>query len=169
MNRAAWTKFFRHHKVEAAPTPQRRSPLPQIIAPTSITSCGVPVTFIARLDLPPSTLSPNVTLAHWAQKRASARKYRKASWFAFMLARPHGWTPGPVVIDVVYEWGNDSVGYRPHDEDNARASLKAALDGMRDAGIVPDDSVQFVRWGAFELRSFWGGVRGGVTITVRRA
>ena len=37
--------------------------------------------------------------------------------------------------------------YRPQDLDNCRGSLKSAIDGLKDAHIIPDDTAEFVTWG----------------------
>jgi hypothetical protein len=37
--------------------------------------------------------------------------------------------------------------YRPRDIANGIAALKAAIDGIVDAGVIPDDSAKIVQWG----------------------
>lgn len=41
--------------------------------------------------------------------------------------------------------------YRPKDEDNALASCKAALDGIRDAGVIKGDSKKYLKIGEVRL------------------
>jgi hypothetical protein len=105
-------------------------------------------------------------------KSRATKTYRKACWMAFLVAKPRTWKACAVVIDVEYRCTRGCGGYAPMDEDNARASLKSAIDGMRDARVAPNDSKKWVTWGRFVLLTSLEALAGrmpGVTITVRAA
>lgn len=72
--------------------------------------------------------------------------------------------PAPVIVSAIYRSGTGA--YRPRDIQNAIGSLKAHIDGMVDAGIVPNDSFNWVSWGAVEIVRCITGERPGVRITV---
>lgn len=127
--------------------------------------------FRVELPLPPKILSPNVR-AHWAVKSSATKRERAAAAWVFKFRKPKGWTPVPIEIDVEYRCPKDAGGYIAQDEQNAKAALKATIDGMVDAGIIPTDSHKWLSWGAFSLvttkRDPAFKARGeGVTITVR--
>lgn len=89
----------------------------------------------------------------------------------FLNAKPGWWAPVPVVLMVAYRMrpgGGKRLGYRPHDVQNAIAALKASIDGMVDAGIVPNDSARWVSWGEVQIQSVVPGDRlgEGVFVTV---
>jgi len=87
----------------------------------------------------PRVLGPNVRGSHWAQESRAARAYREQ---AFLVARSRvgcnrkdlPW-PGAYVRATFYFRVR-----RKRDGDNLNASLKHALDGLADAGIVADDN-----------------------------
>ena len=113
-----------------------------------------------------------MTGPHWSTKRGAARRYRQACGVQLLRAKPRGWAPGPIVIDVEYRCPRDSVGYVAFDAQNAIAAMKQSLDAFADAGIVKSDHHENVRWGQFTLITQAAGMRGkkpGVTIFVRRA
>jgi hypothetical protein len=127
--------------------------------------------FVAELDLPPQMLSPNVTPGHWAMKRAATRKYRRDCGVIFLRSKPRGWTACAVVIDVTFVCPPGSPGYMPKDVQNAIASLKANIDALTDARVIPDDVAKYLQWGRFDLINTAARAEGrhiGVTITVRR-
>lgn len=92
------------------------------------------------LRLPPRELSPNYTVGSRGGrmgKSAKTKDYREASHWAAVCAA----TDGP------YRWPAASVqarfffrDRRRRDRDNLLASLKAAFDGLADAGVVQDDA-----------------------------
>lgn len=87
-----------------------------------------------------------------------------------------GWVKAPrVTVHAVYctcrEYAKRDGTYHPKDEDNARASLKAAIDALKDAGIVDNDSHAKVRWGEFTMITalrpmLKAGLKNGLTLTV---
>ena len=99
---------------------------------------------IVTLSLPHKALSPNST-AHWKTKAAKRKAYRLESGWAGKIAyhatcsRLWAEDPRPMErakVTPFFYWPDK----RKRDEDNASASLKAAFDGLQDAGIIQDDS-----------------------------
>lgn len=91
------------------------------------------------LPLPPRELSPNARVHYMAKARA-VKKYRR--WAAteaqvamgtFSLKHAYFWTAATVRV----RWFTRTR--RRPDADNALASLKAAFDGMADAGLFAND------------------------------
>lgn len=102
----------------------------------------------AVMGIPPRELSPNARV-HWAAKARATKRYRYESFVEWKKAIMHagGWTPIPVELRVEYTHFRRADGYLPMDEENAIAAIKAAIDGMVDAGIVPTDSAKWLRVG----------------------
>jgi crossover junction endodeoxyribonuclease RusA len=87
------------------------------------------------LPLPPRELNPNAR-CHWAKKAKAVKEYRRRAW---ALARKAMRTPPrwkEAEARAVFYWPDR----RRRDRDNAQASLKAAWDGITDAGMLEDDS-----------------------------
>jgi crossover junction endodeoxyribonuclease RusA len=122
------------------------------------------VTFTVILTLPPSACSQN-SRCHWSERARATSAYRKEAWAMFLQAKPRDWTRRPVKLQVHMRYGRGSRGYKPQDVQNAIGALKAAIDGMVDAGIVPDDSAQWVSWGEVSIKEEKGCV-GFVAIDV---
>lgn len=122
------------------------------------------MTFTVTLPLPPRTVSPNVR-SHWGAKSRAVKAARKAGWYWFRRFVPRDWTQKPVRLDIVYHCPVGSDGYRPRDVQNAIGALKPMIDGMVDAGIVPDDSDKWVTWGEFTITRHRGQAP-GVTVQV---
>jgi crossover junction endodeoxyribonuclease RusA len=122
--------------------------------------------FVAVLPLPPRDVSPNARV-HWAVRHKATKAARKSAWYWFLRALPKGWKYTPVCLDIAYHCPVSSVGYRPRDVQNAIAALKPSIDGMVDAGVVPDDSAKWVQFGRIALTNKRNGEKPGVTITVR--
>ncbi len=118
--------------------------------------------FRVTIPMPPRSLNPNGR-SHWAKKGAAARKLREA---AFLVAcevtayRP-GWTW--CEAQAVFVFPN----HRRRDQDNFAASLKAAWDGLRDAGVFVDDKYLTPLPPKFVVEKRPGWPRGCVEITVR--
>jgi len=88
------------------------------------------------LPLPDPVLSPNARV-HWAKKAKAAKSYREvAQWAAFkkMHPAPAKWEKSSYKARFYFPTA------RRRDADNAIASLKSALDGVADAGLVVNDS-----------------------------
>jgi crossover junction endodeoxyribonuclease RusA len=91
-----------------------------------------------RLPLPPPCLSPNAR-AHYRPKAAATRSMRGLACRATRAAMEAGevrggWTGA--TVRIVYRLPTR----RRRDRDNLLCSLKAAFDGVADAGLVVDDS-----------------------------
>lgn len=86
------------------------------------------------LDLPPKSLSPNARV-HWRTKARAVKKYRFA---AEMAAREHGVTRYASAHVATTFYVKDRRGLK-QDADNLIASIKSALDGIADAGVVEND------------------------------
>lgn len=107
---------------------------------------------MCRLPLPPLSVSPNVAShRHWRQRADGTAEYRMLAKGCFNRDKPSGWSATRVVVSMDYYCTKTSRGYRPRDTMNAIAAMKAAIDGMADAGIVPNDSKRFVSWGGLRL------------------
>ena len=96
------------------------------------------MTLTITLPLPAAGLSPNSRL-HWAAKSRLVRDYRGAAAIvtrdAMNRAKIKGGWERATVRPVFYKRVN-----RRADADNALSSLKAAIDGLADAGLIRDDS-----------------------------
>ena len=129
--------------------------------------------FTAEIPLPPDGLSPNARL-HWAQKAKATRLYREACAWIFREALPKPWDKRLAVkVDVQYRACRGCNGYHPRDEDNARASLKAAFDALKDAGAVASDAKRRLTLGEFSLLTTarelkQSDLKPGITLTVRQ-
>ena len=88
------------------------------------------------LPLPERALSPN-TRVHWSRKAKAVKRYRRLAWATAAEASgpgmPEMWAKASVAIAAYYPTR------RHPDPDNLIASLKAAFDGLADAGIVSND------------------------------
>lgn len=90
-----------------------------------------------RLDLPPKELTPNCR-CHFMAKANKTKKYRSAAMETAMVAASEAGMSDPMDRASVKAtfYCRDS---RARDADNALASLKAAFDGLADAGVVTND------------------------------
>lgn len=123
------------------------------------------MTFTAYLPLPSPTLSPNAK-PHWAYKARAIKAARKEAWYWFNRVKPSDWKPIPIQIEVHYHCPKKTYGYKPRDSMNAIAAMKPMIDGMVDAGIIPDDSANWLSWGKFKLTRRANGIKAGVYIKV---
>lgn len=77
----------------------------------------------------------------------------------------------PVEIDIEYRYTRASAGfYMPKDIGNAAGSLKSAVDGLADAGVIPCDTARWLQWGRFNLftKPMTDNIGPGVYVTVRQ-
>lgn len=97
---------------------------------------------VIELDLPFPLrgLSPNSRL-HWRAKAAVTARYREmCGWAAREAMQQHGLKGAlhsPVVAEVTFALPTR----HRRDEDNLKASMKAAWDGLVDAGLLVDDDI----------------------------
>lgn len=101
------------------------------------------------LPLPPRELSPNGR-KHWIAKAGGVKAYRdNVAVIALSAVREWHWkAPERATLILTFclkdrpapLGGLDRAAhYHPRDQDNALASFKAGLDGLRDAGVVRGD------------------------------
>ena len=94
-----------------------------------------PHTFSMSIPIPHRDLSPNVR-AHWRAKARAARRLREevctATLVATNFSRPQ-WKAATVLVRAYF------ATKRARDKDNVLSSLKAAFDGLKDAGLILDD------------------------------
>ena len=91
------------------------------------------------LPLPPRELSPNARVHHMVKAKA-VRRYRRAAWAcaleaqAPLFGRRPRWAAAKASATFYFpdRWQRDA--------DNLLASLKAAFDGLADAGLIADDA-----------------------------
>ena len=106
------------------------------------------------LPLPPRGCSPNLdSHRHWRLRSRGRGEYRMAAKLHLMQGA-RGVKAGKVRISCAFWCGKvlprDDF-YRPKDEANGIASLKAMVDGFVDAGLVPDDDAKHVTWGSCQI------------------
>jgi crossover junction endodeoxyribonuclease RusA len=122
--------------------------------------------FVVSLPCPERALSPNAHI-HWRDKAAATKVARKQSWYWFQRHKPRKWKVGPIILEIEYRYGIGMRDYKPRDVQNAIAALKPCLDGMVDAGVVPDDSHEWVNFGRVRIVKCIQGEQPAVVITVR--
>lgn len=89
---------------------------------------------VIDLPLPAKELSPN-SRAHWARKARAVKSYRWAARVSGSAKRPERpWQLASVLFEFTFR---DA---RRRDKDNLLSSMKSAIDGLADAGIVANDS-----------------------------
>ena len=98
------------------------------------------------LPMPPRELSPNYR-GHWGKIAGYKKSYRD---HCLVLAKSVMWRQKrlypkdgefPLALPVVAEVTFTFPDRRRRDQDNALASLKAAWDGLVDAGLLADDKM----------------------------
>ena len=95
------------------------------------------VLMIITLDLPPQQLKPNGR-HHWRAKAAKVAEYREAACDAAMESAYHYGVMEPIqapTVRITAYWPTT----RRMDPDNLIATMKAAFDGITDAGVWRDD------------------------------
>jgi len=95
------------------------------------------LTLTVTIPLPPRFLSPNAR-AHWRPKAACTKRYRRDAMIAAKAAMGHA--PPPLWKRATLQAAFHHKARRLRDDDNAMGSLKAARDGLADAGVVIDDN-----------------------------
>ncbi len=117
------------------------------------------------LPLPAKVLSPNCpvgSIGGMYAKAAAVKRYRR---LAREAVEAEGIESGP--------WGHATVGATFHykikrrrDQDNAMASLKAAYDGLVDAGLIIDDDFEHLE--RLAPRFLVDGTHPRVTLVIER-
>jgi len=88
--------------------------------------------------LPPHEASPNVS-SHWRAKASAIKQFRRDVFLCIVSERnkiPNFHALKHCDVDVMFHVPDERF---VMDDDNARASLKAAQDAFQDAGIVQND------------------------------
>ena len=93
-----------------------------------------PPALTITLRLPPRELSPNAR-PHYLAKAEIVKAYRRGAYLKALVWQPR--SPLALARVTARFWFKDR---RRRDRDNLLASLKAAFDGLADAGVVADDS-----------------------------
>jgi Holliday junction resolvase RusA-like endonuclease len=92
---------------------------------------------LVKLSLPPAELWPNARPHRMAKARAT-KAYRHEAAIeakrAMGRSRPPRWTAATIQAEFYFPT------VRRRDPDNCLAALKAAFDGLRDAGVIADDN-----------------------------
>lgn len=108
------------------------------------------------LPLPPIQASPNGRF-HWGAKARAVRLYREQCGYLIRQAtqRKRAMT-GLVTIDLDFYMckGIQAEGqYLARDPDNAVSSIKAAIDALKDAGLIKGDSKRYVKIGEVRMHT----------------
>jgi crossover junction endodeoxyribonuclease RusA len=115
---------------------------------------------VLRLLWPPPELSPNARV-HWGTKKRATEKYRQDCYLVVRETWAQGWIPVCSTAKVVFVVPDK----RRRDLDNAMASMKAAWDGLVDAGLLVDDDSKHLKLAAPEMRVVKGQKYVEVTLT----
>lgn len=121
------------------------------------------------LPLPPRQLSSNGSYgSHWSHSSA-VRDYRHECAVVALChaaATPANWpTPNRVRVSLLFGTQRQPHDgrYRPRDPTNAVSAAKALIDGLRDAGVIREDSAKHFELGSVTIDS---KVEPGVYVTV---
>jgi len=123
------------------------------------------------VPVPPEETNPNRHVDRWT--KADAAREQRGWWqMAALEVRQRStlagaWQGvfGKARLSAVVTW---CTGRRRIDDDNLISSLKSGRDGLRDAGIVRDDSLRWLTWGQITQQRCPRGCRcgGRVEVTV---
>jgi len=94
-------------------------------------------TITVEVPIPPKALHPN-SRTHWRAKMAPKKKYRDTCAILGLEATKSNRPQWPTA-KVRIRWRGKSHQTKRMDQDNAIAALKAAFDGLTDAGVWKDD------------------------------
>tara|TARA_B110000444_G_C18724334_1_gene540068 strand:+ start:102 stop:485 length:384 start_codon:yes stop_codon:yes gene_type:complete len=89
-----------------------------------------------EMPLPPRELQPNHR-CHWRAKARAVKLYRNVACGVVLGTFIPNEPLGSLLVQATFYHASK----RRRDRDNLLASLKAAFDGMTDAGLVADDSL----------------------------
>jgi hypothetical protein len=106
-----------------------------------------------NLPLPSRALNPHAK-GHWRAKHRATKTAREEAKLMALCAT-NGAKPmmDKAVVHVIYDTTSAKhiKGYRPLDEQNANAAVKAYIDGCKDAGIIVDDSAKHLKLGKTDI------------------
>jgi hypothetical protein len=134
-------------------------------------------TLTIAMPLPPAALSPNARGHHLPRARATAayrEDCRKLAWSAAgepRASNPGYWiAPARARVSLDFATGRARMRdglYRPRDQDNAAASVKALFDALTDAGVIVSDNHLCMELGTVVIRPYSTLEDGpGVLVTV---
>ena len=104
----------------------------------------IPESLTIILPLPSGLLSPNCTVGSIGGRFAKAGAIKKYRRLAREAVEAGGTETAPwdrVLVSAIFYYKDK----RRRDQDNAMASLKAAYDGIVDAGLVIDDDYKHMK------------------------
>lgn len=79
--------------------------------------------------------------SHWAVRRRQVKAWREAAaWHALQLPKVARPMAGPVLVDIALPVRRNGR----RDAHNFMPTCKAIIDGLVDAGVVPDDSTRYL-------------------------
>lgn len=91
------------------------------------------------LPLPPRVLSPNArSPGNWRKRAKAAKQYRSDAYMMTIAAGGQGLRWSKAIAQATFFWPTK----QRRDVRNAEASLKAAYDGIVDAGLIVDDNYE---------------------------
>ncbi len=124
----------------------------EALSPVPLTPRSPAATLI--LPLPPKALSPNAR-RHFYERAEAVRDYRLLTNLTARNVRTGGKIMGqysflraPILVDVIATYRFK----RRRDEDNLRASLKPCWDGLVDAGLILDDTPEYINVNSVSIR-----------------
>lgn len=127
--------------------------------------------FKLELPLPPIQASPNGRF-HWGARARATRLYREicGQFVQAQIGRQR--VSGKVIVDLDFYLARKLLPdtfYRPRDKDNAVASIKAAIDSLKDAKLITNDSKKHLNIGRVDLHTTKKEHQGkvGLVITIR--
>ena len=94
------------------------------------------------LRLSPDDTKPPLSLndrSHWRKKAAITKRVR--DWVC-----QNAWYTVPACSAIAVELHYVPRDARRRDRDNLVATLKPCMDGLVDAGVIPDDTPEYVDW-----------------------
>jgi hypothetical protein len=113
-----------------------------------------------RLELPAGMklLSLNDRM-HWRERNRRGQEIKKAAWALAVAAR----IPPLERIAVLAEY--QPPDRRKRDEDNQTLSVKYGIDGVKAAGVIPEDTSDYVRYDGCRIGERYPKGRLVITVT----
>lgn len=104
------------------------------------------------VPLPPRGVSSNAR-GHWRSKAQAVANYRSAVWVAAYSAGLALMASPRARVSLLFGIkGGRALGlYQPRDVPNAVDAFKAGFDGLKDAGLIVDDSRRHMELGTVEI------------------
>lgn len=112
----------------------------------AVTRPGSPGVWVIPLPYvrPPLTLNEHAG-KHWGKVRGEIARLQRDAYY---LAKSHKIPPqSRVSVTLIFWPGNNTV----HDADNMALTIKPLIDGLRKAGVVPDDRGRHVAQAAMRV------------------